>query len=142
MNFKQKRPFVLASGSPRRKEYFERYQFEFRILKADIEEIIGEDESPIEATIRLGEAKAQAVLGACNSDEIIISADTIVLLDNTVLGKPKNPTDALIMLQKLNGKTHKVISAYTILDAKDLSHFTRTTETEVMFHQVPVNLLE
>lgn len=142
MKFYQKRQFVLASGSPRRKEYFERYQFKFRIQKADIEEVIREDESPIEATIRLSEAKAHAVLDFCDSDEIIISADTIVLLDNSILGKPGNQEDAFSMLQKLNDKTHKVISAYSILDANDQSCFTRTTETDVVFNRLPIKTLE
>jgi septum formation protein len=142
MRFIQKRAFVLASGSPRRKQYFQSYQFNFRIQKTAVDESINQDEQPSEMVTRLSEAKAHAVVDGCKPQEIIVAADTIVVLDQLILGKPENREKALAMLQKLNGKTHTVISAYSILDPGDLSCLTRTAVTEVKFKQVPLKFLQ
>ncbi|MDX2469646.1 MAG: Maf family protein [SAR324 cluster bacterium] len=117
MKFTQSCPLILASGSPRRKEYFERYGFDFEILKADIPEEPKPNEKPEAFALRLAREKGAAVREKCAHDfnGLIISADTIVVLGDEIIGKPRGKDDVLPMLQKLAGQTHQVITAYAIL---------------------------
>ena len=98
---------VLASQSPRRKEIMETAGFEFEIIVSNAEEKIEENLSPEEVAKSLSLQKAQAV-AVDNPEKIVIGADTIVVLDNEILGKPKDKNDAYKMLKKLSGKAHKV----------------------------------
>ena len=93
--------FILASASPRRKELLSIYIKDFNIVPADIDETIPDNIKLEEAPLFIAKAKADAVIKNIKDNEIIITADTIVLLDNKVYGKPKNKDDAYNMIKTL-----------------------------------------
>ena len=105
---------VLASGSPRRKEILENMNLKFDIIKSEIEETTLENESPEDLVKRLSYEKAHDI-ATRNRDSIVIGADTVVVLDNNVLGKPKDKEDAFNMLKKMSGREHDVITGISIL---------------------------
>lgn len=116
---------VLASGSPRRKEILENMNLKFDIIKSEIEETTVENESPENLVKRLSYEKAHDV-ATRNSDSIVIGADTVVVLDNNVLGKPKDREEAFDMLKKMSGREHDVITGISILcldSKKEISDF-------------------
>lgn len=104
---------ILASASPRRQELLKRIYEDFIVYPADIDETIPDEIGPEFAPVFLAAQKADAVAERFPKD-LIISADTIVLLDGEVLGKPKDEDDAFFTLKKLSGKTHKVITGCCI----------------------------
>ena len=105
---------VLASGSPRRKEILENMNLKFDIIKSEIEETTIENESPKDLVKRLSYEKAYDIASK-NLDSIVIGADTVVVLDNNVLGKPKDEDEAFNMLKQMSGKEHAVITGVSIL---------------------------
>jgi septum formation protein len=121
---------ILASGSPRRKELLEQINVSFTIVKSDIEEIINKDEHPSEIVQSLAIQKARDVLER-NMDSIVIGADTIVAIENNVLGKPKDSEEAKEMLQSLSGKTHVVYTGVAFVTKDQEESFYE--ETKVMF---------
>ena len=106
---------ILASASPRRKEILQNTKLKFEIQKSDIEEVILENESPESMVVRLAYEKAYDVAQK-NKDKLVIGADTIVALDNEVLGKPKDKEEAYQMIKKLSNKTHKVITGISLIN--------------------------
>ena len=110
---------ILASNSPRRKELLSGIgvKYEFRMLP-DIDESYPETVSADEVAGYLAEKKASAYLPELNDDELLITADTVVLLDSIVIGKPSDEADAIRMLQLLSGKTHKVITGVCLTSKK------------------------
>lgn len=102
---------ILASASPRRKELLENAGFDLVLEPANIDEARLPDEDPLSLVKRLSYEKARAALdahGPLSYGEALLAADTIVWIDNKVLGKPTNPDDAYRMLDELSGKTHHV----------------------------------
>ena len=104
---------ILASNSPRRKELLKLAGLEFVVDAADIDENIGQ-EDPEELVKELSYRKAYAVAGR-HPDAVIIAADTVVALEDTILGKPADPEEAKQMLSLLSGRTHRVLTGVTIL---------------------------
>ncbi len=100
---------ILASQSPRRQELLKRLFDEFLVLPSDIDETLPEDIGPEFAPIFLAAEKAQHIARSHPSD-LVIAADTIVVLNGEILGKPKDDADAKRMLMSLSGNTHKVIT--------------------------------
>ena len=109
---------ILASASPRRKEILQNTKLNFDIQKSDIEEVILENESPEDMVVRLAYEKAYDVAQK-NKDKLVIGADTIVALDNEVLGKPKDQNEAYQMIKRLSNKTHKVITGISLINLKE-----------------------
>ena len=109
---------ILASASPRRKEILQNTKLDFDIQKSDIEEVILENESPEDMVVRLAYEKAFDVAKR-NTDRLVIGADTIVALDNEVLGKPKDQNEAYQMIKRLSNKTHKVITGISLINLKE-----------------------
>ena len=106
--------FVLASQSPRRKELMGKYiASSFLIDPSNSDELQNDNLSPEENVMNIAKTKGENVF-LRHPDDIIISADTIVVLDNKIYGKPKDEEDAYDILKKLSGKTHFVITAYYI----------------------------
>jgi len=134
--FKQSRQIILASGSPRRRQYLERYKLQFDIRKGDVDESINNDKNPDKYAERMAREKGMVVAETLTNNEIVISADTIVVLDNQIIGKPKDKDDVLPMLKKLNGNSHQVITAYFIYDCLSGQEISRTVITRVEFNQV------
>lgn len=106
---------ILASASPRRKEILENTKIKFRIIKSDIDEEILEDESPCQVAMRLAMEKSMDI-ATKNTSSLVIGADTIVVLDDTILGKPKDEEDAINMLRKLSNKEHQVITGISLIN--------------------------
>jgi septum formation protein len=100
---------VLASASPRRREILQNVGIPFAVQAADIVEVAKPDETPKAFAERLAQEKAKAV-SQQRPDDWILSADTIVVVDNTILGKPRDPVDAVRMLCLLSGRQHQVIT--------------------------------
>ena len=100
---------ILASASPRRKELLEIAGAEFEIIVADVDETVPEGTKPEDAAVMTAEKKAVAV-AKNHKDSIVIGADTIVVADGKILGKPADKTDACRMLSMLSGVEHKVIT--------------------------------
>ncbi|MGA2712181.1 MAG: Maf family protein [Bryobacteraceae bacterium] len=99
---------VLASRSPRRAELLQAAGFEFTVRVAEVDETPREGESPREYVLRLAEEKARAV--AADDGEIVLAADTTVVLDSEIMGKPADSADAARMLRALSGQRHEVIT--------------------------------
>jgi septum formation protein len=142
MHLAQYKPIVLASGSPRRKDYLNKYNLNFEIITGNIDESVRPGELPEYFARRMALEKANAVLPKCTSDAVVIAADTIVVFENEILGKPASPADVLPMLKKLNGKTHNVITAYQIVDKDTGEEISRSAFTEVRFNHLSNHLLQ
>ena len=115
--------FVLASQSPRRKELMKRITSSFLVDVSHVEENIPEGYSPIEAVKYLAYIKGQEVKKR-HPHDLVISADTIVVIDNQIIGKPVDEDDAKRILKLLSGKTHAVYTAYHIFyNEKEIGGF-------------------
>ena len=106
---------ILASASPRRREILESAGYVFDIISPDADEVSG-GLSPAELTVENSKRKAEAALR--EADGIIVCADTVVALEDEILGKPKTEEKARLMLSALSGKAHSVITGYTVTDGK------------------------
>lgn len=104
---------ILASGSPRRFELLKSLGLEFDVYRPDVDESMIEGEAPHELCVRLSRLKAES--GAKKfPDSLIIAADTIVVIDDLILGKPKDRRDAFMMLKSLQGRWHEVITGVSV----------------------------
>ena len=119
---------VLASASPRRRELLTMLGVkDFKIIPAEGDEIIEQGLSPSEVVCALSRAKAEEVSKKCVALDVAIAADTIVVLDGAILGKPLNKSDAFRMLKLLSGRAHEVYTGVTIMQGeKVFSEFERT----------------
>ena len=137
---------ILASGSPRRRELLERAEISFTAVSADIPEVRQHGETPAQFARRLAREKAEAVLQRLETPAAtkILGADTIVVADDAVLGKPRDDDDGARMLALLSGREHRVITAVCLLirdeagavqadvrDATTVVHFRQLTEAEI-----------
>lgn len=124
---------LLASQSPRRKELLFSLGFDFEVVKIDCEEILPDHIKIENAASYLSELKADAFRNL-EKDEVLITADTVVAIDDQILGKPTNEENAKQMLRKLSGKTHQVFTGITI---KTISKtFTETDVADVEFEHI------
>ena len=104
---------ILASKSPRRQQFFQDLDIDFTVQLKEVEEIYPPELKGIEITDFLADLKSQAFTNLSEKD-LLITSDTIVWLDESALGKPKNAEDAFNMLRSLSGKNHKVITSISI----------------------------
>ena len=141
MMFKQNRKFILASGSPRRRKYLERYNIKFSTLTSSIDESVRKGEEPLAYARRLAKEKGLVVAEKMRDSEIVIAADTIVVIGKQILGKPEKNQSVLPMLHKLNGKSHLVITAYFIYDCNNRTEILQDVTTKVVFKKVSNELL-
>lgn len=106
---------VLASASPRRKEILAYLDIPFIAHSAGVDETPRAGEPPHDMVLRLSRAKADRVMRANGyTDEIVLAADTTVVLDGAIIGKPKDEQDAIAILQKLRGRTHQVFTGLSL----------------------------
>ncbi|WET48013.1 Maf family nucleotide pyrophosphatase [Chryseobacterium indologenes] len=124
---------LLASQSPRRKELLSNLGFEFEVVKIDCEEIIPDHIKIEDASAYLAELKASA-FRALSADEVLLTADTVVAINQQILGKPKDEADAYVMLRSLSGKTHQVYTGITIKTADKI--YTETDVADVTFDEI------
>lgn len=120
-------PLILASNSPRRKELLEKINLPFTVKTVDVDEFIPESVPSREVAKYLAETKSEAHKHLDN-ENIVITADTVVLLDNKILNKPRTCEDAINMLQKLSSKTHEVITGVCIRHNNAANSFDVTTK--------------
>ncbi|MEZ4877105.1 MAG: Maf family nucleotide pyrophosphatase [Flavobacterium sp.] len=133
---------TLASGSPRRQQFFRELGLDFEILLKEVEEIYPENLQGVEITNFLALLKASAFDNDINENEIVITSDTIVWLDNKALGKPKDFNHALEMLLQMAGKTHEVITSVCFKTASKMDilncitkvTFSQITEKEIRYY--------
>lgn len=126
------RRVVLASASPRRRELLEEMGVNFNILPADIDETPVAGVHPRQMAERLARQKAEAVLANCPPDVLVVAADTIVVVDDRILGKPADREQARQMLRDLRGRTHLVITGMSIIDKADGRQVDGSDVTEVV----------
>ena len=131
--------YILASASPRRKELLTNMGIVFDIVVSNCEETVTEKE-PVKIVRELSRLKAFNVKEKLHFSEeaVIIAADTLVFLDDERLGKPKNEKDAVFMLLKLSGRSHKVITGVTLIHYADgkFEDVSFAEETEVWFSKL------
>lgn len=123
--------FVLASQSPRRRQLLEWAEIDFEVLVHTTDESFPGHLTPAEAAQHIAREKGKAVLPHA-SGRTVIAADTIVVLNHEIIGKPANRNEAIDILTRLSGATHTVITGVYISDGK--REFTFFDETEVAFH--------
>lgn len=119
---------ILASGSPRRKELLARTGRTFRVVVSDADEIAPKDMAPIDVAMHNARAKALAVASGQPACATVIGADTIVVLDGRIFGKPLDERDAHRMLRELSGKTHQVITGVALARAGQCETFAEITD--------------
>ena len=120
---------VLASKSPRRKELLGMLDVPFEIrVKDGIDESYPPDMPAVEVAEYLSRLKGKAYAEEIKGSEMVITADTIVILDGRIYGKPKDASDAIDMLMQLQGRTHTVASGVCVATKKKIVSFTTTTE--------------
>ena len=125
----QKYKLILASGSPRRQQFFKDLDLDFEIRLKEIEEIYPSELKAEEITNYLAELKAKAFEGELKENEILITSDTIVWFNDKALGKPKDAQDAFAILKSLSNATHEVITSVC---------FKTATTTETIFDTTKV----
>ena len=117
----------LASKSPRRKELLERMGLEFTVRAVNTNETMDPFRHPSDEVARVSLEKAKAVQPHCMPDDIIISADTIVVCDSLVMGKPHSESEAFSMLRRLSGRDHQVMTGLTVIGDGRTENLTVTT---------------
>lgn len=117
---------ILASASPRRKELLGLFHIPFEIRVADIDETMDHTKPPFDEVARVSRLKALAV--ERQADDIVIAADTIVVCEDKVLGKPKTEAEAAEMLSLLSGRDHQVMTGCTVLRGDRSETFTEVTD--------------
>jgi septum formation protein len=127
--YPQIRNLILASASPRRRELLASLGIDFTVQVPEIDETPREDEPPVRFAERLAFEKAEAV--ASDADTTVVAADTIVVLDHAILGKPTDAQEAFDMLSRLSGKQHEVITAVCVKHDDHIVVF--SVSTEVVF---------
>ena len=127
-----KSTIILASDSPRRKDLLRQIGVEFTADPADVDERVLPDETPEVYAVRVALDKARVAARSAGTG-IVIAADTIVVQDNMILGKPADVRDAERMLSLLSGRMHRVITSLALIDAGTGKTLTGTGETYVWF---------
>lgn len=122
---------ILASGSPRRAELLSRMGLRYTVQPSNQEEILEPGLMPQQEVISLSLQKAQAVYGGSPADAVVLSADTVVVLDDKILGKPRDDEDAKRMLRALSGRSHLVLTGVTVMSSQGIQ--THCEETTVHF---------
>lgn len=128
----------LASKSPRRRKLLKLLNIPFKSFTVDVEELLLDGEHPVKTVKRLSELKMQSAHKKIK-DGIIITADTIVVLNKLVLGKPKDEKDAIKMLAMLSGKTHTVYTGFTIFNKAINRKITDYEKTKVSFRNLDMD---
>ncbi|MBI5848056.1 MAG: septum formation inhibitor Maf [Nitrospirae bacterium] len=131
----EQRTIILASASPRRKELLSLIGLKFRVDVSDYEEDLGLKLKPHELAQYLSFEKARAVADK-HRDAVIIAADTFIVFRGKLLGKPHTHKEAMRMLTLLNGKSHSVITGYTVFDTNTGKKSSRSIETKVWFRKM------
>lgn len=122
---------LLGSGSPRRKELLSMMDIEFEtVCLNDVEEVFPDSLPAENVPAYLSQLKARSYMGSLSDDSLLITADTVVIIDGEILGKPKDEAAAVEMLRKLSGARHKVITGVSLTTRDGMCTFDETTFVE------------
>ncbi len=119
---------ILASQSPRRRDLMRDAGLEFHAVSYEVEELYPSATPPKEVAEYLARLKSDNYPNELATGEILITADTVVILDNKILGKPRDEDDARSMLRTLSGREHQVVTGVTIRDSKHSVSFSTTSQ--------------
>ncbi len=134
--------WILASASPRRSEILSRLGIKFRVSPSGIQEPPRHPrESPSAYTVRVARIKAEKAAGKRKSG-LVLSADTIVVLGNSILGKPASHADARSMLKSLSGRWHEVVSGFCLLDCERHRTYSSFSSSRVHFRRLSPSEIE
>lgn len=125
---------VLGSKSPRRRELLNSMGFQFEIRTFDTDESFPDSLMPEEVALYVARKKSKDLLTISQEDEVVLCADTVVIIDDLILGKPVDKQAAVKMLESLSGRNHKVITGVSIVSLEKAIEFSVTTE--VYFHPI------
>lgn len=139
---KTNKRIILASQSPRRHELIKKLNIEFDVILPTFEEKLSSDDYSDEIIKNLSLSKALSVLENKISNSIVISADTVVVFENKIFGKPKDEKHAKEMLQKLSDNTHFVVTAVSVIDSDTKKSITKLTKTFVTFQNLSDKLID
>lgn len=126
-------PVILASASPRRAALLKLLKVEFRVVPGNVAEVAHEHLSPLEVCQLNAHRKAFAVAKK-NPDALVLGADTLVFLDNEILGKPRSLSDARRMLSRLQGRHHQVVTGVSLIHLRKHQERIFADSTDVLFH--------
>jgi nucleoside triphosphate pyrophosphatase len=124
---------ILASASPRRKELLDQIKVTYAVNPIDLDETPRINESPLDYVKRVAAEKSAACVAQLGSSVPILAADTAVVLDDLIMGKPKDQQDAIAMLTQLSGRTHQVYSAISL---RGREHWQAVSITDVTFRSL------
>ena len=129
---------ILASKSPRRKELMDLAGFDYEILVSDVDETVTEDISLEEKSKEIAFRKAKKIFDNTQGDRIIIGADTLVIKNNEALGKPKTRQEAISMLKKIQGTSHKIYTSLVVLieNAGEYKEYKELFQVEVFVKEM------
>lgn len=127
---------ILASSSPRRRELLKKTNYKFEIIPSPYIEDHTTTDFSYEFIEGLAEGKALAVIPLVKEPSIIIGADTVVVLDNKILGKPANKAEAFKMLQNLSGRTHSVVTGIAVVNSETKEVKKAASTSQVTFEQL------
>lgn len=133
---------ILASASPRRREILTSMGLKFEIIPSDYDEILENLQFSYEKIEDLAYNKAKAVLKNITTPAIIISADTVVVLENEIIGKPQDEIEAINMLQKLSGKKHFVVTSVCAINSITSKKRILSETSYVEFNNLTIQLIE
>lgn len=131
-----KTKLVLASASPRRARLLSEAGIEFAVEPSDIEEIFDEGLTATENAAKVAVEKAESVAGPA-PDALVLAADTVVVLDGEIIGKPADTAAARAMLARLAGREHEVITGVALVDATRELVWSGTASSRVRFREIP-----
>jgi len=141
MTIRLSEPFILASISPRRQELLRSVGLKFKIIPAHINEEYLDGESPREHVRRLALGKAMTIARK-HPDNWVLGADTIVVIDGLILGKPKNKKQAREMLTRLSDREHKVFTGFTLAHGATKVYKARVIQSAVQFKKISPEEME
>lgn len=129
-------PLILASASPRRAELLKLLAPGFRILPGHVDEVTHDHLTPLEVCQLNAHRKARTIAKQI-PDALVIAADTLVFVDNEILGKPRHQTEAAQMIGRLQGRTHQVVTGVCLIHLRTHTERIFADSTDVLFH--PMN---
>ncbi len=135
---------ILASGSPRRRELLRNAGFTFEVIPPEVAEDNPGNEAPAMLVERLALDKAEAVAGRFHRQDnvVVLGADTVVVVDSTLLGKPASPAEARQMLERLSGRTHEVITGVALVEPESARRTVAHETTRVFFRPLEPQEME
>jgi septum formation protein len=134
-------PVYLASKSPRRRKLLKLLDIKFKAISVDLDEKIKNGEKPVDAVKRIASEKLDAARLHLRKG-LIITADTVVVIDGKIIGKPKDEADAKRILRKLSGNTHEVFTGFALYNSKTGKKIMDYERTKVTFRKLDDNEID